>query len=480
MAKNLLRHDVQNVAIQEALKKSIIDSFPIESGDKKLTLSNIQIPDTLESWDFPKQKAFKLDRKSWQVPIYADIKVTDITSKRIISQKKHAKIGNIPVLTNRFTTIIDGNEYQTVNQLRRKSGIYSHVKQNGELESEFNLAQGFNFKMQLIPDTQLFVLILGNRKYRLWTLLNVLGMDDKTIEKVWTRPLLDINKKGALNTEVSEMTSIFKKVYNREPVDYKEVLDKLSEYCNEYTQVDPETTKFTLGESFKHVTAATLLSASKKLLAINKGTAEPDERDNLIFKKLYSVEDLLGAHFEKQMPVITRKLARSLSLKDQAGEIISSSTFGKPVKEFFTTGDLSATPPQTNPVTIVDSWRKTTPMGTGGIQSRHSITMESRNLQPTHLGYLDSLSTPESGRVGVTVGLASEVEKEGNEFILNKGSKIEYTNFDPIEPHSSIELVLELPKDYWKNAEIEIQKFEGIVFREKDPNGVVIQEKLLD
>ena len=44
------------------------------------------------------------------------------------------------------------------------------------------------------------------------------------------------------------------------------------------------------------------------------------------------------------------------------------------------------------------------------------------------------------------------VEKEGNEFILNKGSKIEYTNFDPIEPHSSIELVLELPKDYWKTV----------------------------
>ena len=91
----------------------------------------------------------------------------DKTNNRTISQKKHTKIGNIPVLTNRFTTIIDGNEYQTVNQLRRKSGIYSHVKQNGELESEFNLAQGFNFKMQLIPDTQLFVLILGNRKYRL-------------------------------------------------------------------------------------------------------------------------------------------------------------------------------------------------------------------------------------------------------------------------------------------------------------------------
>ena len=37
-----------------------------------------------------------------------------------------------------------------------------------------------------------------------------------------------------------------------------------------------------------------------------------------------------------------------------------------------------------------------------------------------------------------------------------------------------------LSKDFWKNEKIEIQKFEGIVFKEKEPNGVIIQEKLLD
>ena len=37
-----------------------------------------------------------------------------------------------------------------------------------------------------------------------------------------------------------------------------------------------------------------------------------------------------------------------------------------------------------------------------------------------------------------------------------------------------------LPKDFWKNDQIEIQKFEGIVFKEKSPHGEIIQEKLLD
>ena len=37
-----------------------------------------------------------------------------------------------------------------------------------------------------------------------------------------------------------------------------------------------------------------------------------------------------------------------------------------------------------------------------------------------------------------------------------------------------------LPKEYWQKEDVEILKFEGIVFKEKDPNGEIIQEKLLD
>lgn len=35
-----------------------------------------------------------------------------------------------------------------------------------------------------------------------------------------------------------------------------------------------------------------------------------------------------------------------------------------------------------------------------------------------------------------------------------------------------------LPKNYWKNSETEIQKFEGIIFKEENPNGTVIREML--
>ncbi len=37
-----------------------------------------------------------------------------------------------------------------------------------------------------------------------------------------------------------------------------------------------------------------------------------------------------------------------------------------------------------------------------------------------------------------------------------------------------------LPKNYWRNSETEIQKFEGIVFKEENPNGIVTREVLSD
>jgi len=429
MKENSLNHYSQNALIQETIKNIIKESFPLESGGKILELDNVVIEDKLQSDDFPQQKEYKLSRKSWQLPIYASARIKDAETGKIINNIKKIKIGAVPKLTNRFTTIIDGNEYQTTNQLRRKSGIYARIKNNGDLESEFNLAKGFNFKMQLDPQKKVFNLILNNRKYRLWTLLNVLGVPEKDIVKVWGAELLLINKKGALNNEVSEMTSIYEKVYRKSEPDFKKIIEGIKSYFNEYTEVDPETTKLTLGESYSKVTGATLLAASAKLLNINRGKDKPDDRDSLVYKRLYGVDDLLVSHFINQTESIKRKTTRRLGLKEKVREILSSGTFGKPIKEFFTTGELSATPPQTNPLTILADWQKTTPMGPGGIPSAHSVTMDTRDVQPTHLGFLDPVATPESGKVGITVGLTSGMVKDGQNVktaVLTKAGKKEY------------------------------------------------------
>lgn len=429
--QNLLTPDEQNKKIQNAVVEALKTTFPIQNNGKTLIVQNIQVNDNLDPFDFPLQKELKLSRKSWHIPVTGDISIIDDATGKPISTVKNIKLANLPKITNRFSVIIDGNEYQTVNQLRRKPGVYSRTKKNGELEAEFNLSKGRNFKMELDPVAQLFYVILDNRKYKLWTILNTLGVLDSEISALWGKELLTLNKQSALNSEVSDLENLHKKLVNKKgQFDMATIRKDLVAYFNS-TEVDKDTTLLTLGESFTSVSGRTMLLASKKLLDITKGLIEQDDRDSLIYKRLYSPEDLVLAYFEKQAPTITAKLKRTLGLKDSVREIISPNTFSSPIEKFFTTGDLSSTPPQTNPITIVSEWRKTTPMGTGGIKSSHAITMDTRDVQPTHLGFLDPLASPDGGKVGVTVGLTSEVIKQGNDMatpVIDKNDTISYLN----------------------------------------------------
>lgn len=335
-----------------------------------------------------------------------------------------------------------GNEYQVFNQIRRKSGVFSRQRKNGELESEFNLEKGANFSLELDPQKKIFnfILSLGTRQYRLYTLLSTLGLPESEMVEAWGQSLFDINKKGALNNEISEILDIHKKILKpRVDVDFTTAKKELQQYFSE-TKMNGEVNKITLGEAYTSVTPKAILDASVKLLKINRGEVNQDERDSLIFKNIYAPDDLLKEYFKGHKTQLQTKLKNALRTRDTVRDVVPANLFTGPVRAFFTTSDLSSTPPQTNPVAMIVNARKTTSMGEGGIQNMHSITMETRNVQPSHIGFLDALSSPESLKIGVTVGLGSEVTKKDNQMaipVVNaKTGAIEYKT--PIDIYQSV------------------------------------------
>ncbi len=345
-------------------------------------------------------------------------------------------------MTNRFSAIVGGNEYQVFNQIRRKSGVFSRQRKNGELESEFNLEKGANFSLELDPQKKIFnfILSLGTRQYRLYTLLSALGLPESEMAEAWGQSLFDINKKGALNNEISEILDIHKKILKpRGDVDFATAKKELQAYFAE-TKMNGEVNKITLGTDYTSVTPKAMLDASVKLLRINKGEVDQDERDSLIYKNIYAPDDLLKEYFKGHKQQLQSKLKNALRTRDTVRDVVPANLFTGPVRAFFTTSDLSSTPPQTNPVAMLVNARKTTSMGEGGIQNMHSITMETRDVQPSHIGFLDALSSPESLKIGVTVGLGSEVQKKGNQMtvpVINaKTAEIEYKT--PIDIYQSV------------------------------------------
>ena len=429
--KDAFNINVRNEQIRKSVTDSIKAQFPIKGSKKTIKLDELEVQsDLLTPDDFPSQKEAKLASKSWDYPILADMSLVDNETGKVIDKTK-LKIGSVPMMTNRFTTIIDGNEYHTMNQFRLKPGIYTRVKNNGQIVSQFNLAKGFNFEMDLNPDKRVFFLTRRNKHYELYAILKALGITDNEMRKAWGDEVYKINVDSGIGKQEKVVTDLYKQLSHQD-APYDKALEGLKKYFDD-TKVDPFTTKITLGESFEQVSPSALLATSKKILKVRRGQEEPDQRDSLTFKDLYGVDDLLTAYFEKNAPTIVSKIAKTSENKDSLREIISSKDYGDAIKNFFVgpNADLSSTTPQTNPLEMLNEWRKTTIMGTGGIQSRHAITEEARDLHPSHIGFLDPIATPDSFKVGITLPLAAEVHKKEKDIytpLLKSGSKVDEKN----------------------------------------------------
>lgn len=414
LPSNKLNPARQNEFIQDALKKSLTEHFPVVGNQHTLELvGEPQIDNILDDHDLPAQKEVKLTSKTWQVPVYANFRLRDNKTGMVIDEAKKVKIANIPKLTDRFSMIIDGNEYTTINQFRLKSGVYTRRKANGEMESFFNLAVGYNFKMELDPAEGVFYLFVNKQRFHLYTLLSALGISDAEMGKAWGQELLDKNRAAGISEADREIPLLWEKL-KRQKVGYEEALKNIKEYLDG-TRMDPAVTKITLEGSHDRVSPAALLAASQKLLKVMRGDAAEDERDSLLYKQLYTVDEQLKEYFLKTAPNIARNLRFRTDNKSAIREIVSSDTYTEPIKKFFTTGDLSNPSPQTNPIEMASEWRKTTVTGSGGIQSEHAITFKTRDVHPSQFGYVDPLHTPEGHKVGVTLSLGLGVRKRGTD-----------------------------------------------------------------
>jgi RNA polymerase Rpb2, domain 3. len=76
---------------------------------------------------------------------------------------------------------------------------------------------------------------------------------------------------------------------------------------------------------------------------------------------------------------------------------------------------LANVPEQTNPLEMISGQMKTTITGEGGIKSAHGITEDAKLVDPSHLGFLDPIHTPEGDTTGVTLRLPIGTQKKGHD-----------------------------------------------------------------
>lgn len=376
----------------EVLKNKVTTTvsglFPIVGKRHTLSLDNVQVKDDLDLDDIRSQKAAKVKGRTWAVPVEANVSLVDNASGNTVDKQK-LRLMSLPKHTRRYTQIVDGQEYQINNQWRLKSGIYSRVRDNGQLESQFNLAKGRGFHLRFDPESRQMNMEYGTSNIPLQPLIRELGVPHEEIEKTWGKDITAANQQD----QTKAVMKFFKASTGEKAPDLETAREHLFTTFNE-TELRPDTTKMTLGQSFKKVDGNSLIAASQRLLQVSQGKAEPDARDALPFKELHSTEDFFAERIQKGSRDILRKIQNNIDRRSKVRDVVGPDVFNKPVRTLFRT-TLAEIPTQTNPLEMMSNQMKTTITGEGGIKSAHGISEEAKLIDPSHLGYLDPIHTPE-------------------------------------------------------------------------------------
>lgn len=447
-------------AIKTAAMDAVKTIFPVEGKLRSIELERVWVEDALSPTDYVLQSKIKARNGTYGVPVYASLILKEKATGKVLDRSPKTRLFNLPKSTDRFSYIVNGNEYQVSNQLRLKPGAYTLRQQNGELKTQINLARGKNFNLMFDEAKGLFTISKvggGQANIPLYPLMEHLGMSYASVERAWG------SKLAAANRNVKGLDRAASAFGLKSIDDLKGYFDK--------TEISPETTKLTLGKEFNHVDGPMLLAASKKLLDVHMGKQEPEDRDALEFKELHSIEDFIKERLEKNKRSLGSRIERVIDnpKRETISSIVNPASFNSVIESFFTQDDKSSTPEQTNPLEMLSGQYKTTIMGSGGIKSEHAVTPEMREIHPSHFGFIDPIHTPESKRIGANLHLPLGVIKDGKELkavVLDKKG-----NHHAITPKDAREAKIVLPgqtgnkvKAYYQGQVIEINRSEADYF----------------
>ena len=172
----------------------MLNKFPQEYGNYRLELDDAYYAEEGD-YDLAKQKEALMKNTFLSKRLRGKLSLYNKTTGDRVEQKE-LTLMRVPYITDRGTTIHNGNEYVTLNQARLSSGIYTRQKDSGEIESHINAKRGTgkSYRIRLEPETSLYKLDIDQASLRLYSLLHDLGVSDDELELRWGPEILAANR----------------------------------------------------------------------------------------------------------------------------------------------------------------------------------------------------------------------------------------------------------------------------------------------
>jgi DNA-directed RNA polymerase subunit beta len=334
-------------------------------------------------------------------------------------------IGDLPLMTDRGTFIINGAERVIVNQIVRSPGVYykSEVDKNGRRTYSASLIpnRGAWLKFETDRNDLVWVRIDKTRKLSAQVLLKALGLSDNEIFDALRHPEYfqkTIEKEGQFSEEEALM-ELYRKLRPGEPptvLGGQQLLDsrffdpkrydlgRVGRYkLNKKLRLSiPETTRV--------LTSNDILAAVDYLINLEFDIGNTDDIDHLGNRRVRSVGELLQNQVRVGLNRLERIIRERMTVSDADALTPASLVNPKPlvaaIKEFFGSSQLSQFMDQTNPLAELTHKRRLSALGPGGL-TRERAGFAVRDIHPSHYGRICPIETPEGPNAGLIGSLAT-------------------------------------------------------------------------
>ncbi len=410
-----------------------LESFsPISDYTGKLELHFLARDYKLKQPKYDVDDAKRRD-STYSVQMYVPTRLINKETGEIKEQEVF--IGDLPLMTERGTFIINGAERVIVNQIVRSPGVYykSEIDKNQRRTYSASLIpnRGAWLKFETDKNDLVWVRIDKTRKLSAQILLKALGLTNNEIFDALRHPdyfQKTIEKEGEFSEEDALM-ELYRKLRPGEPPTITG-----GEQLLQNRFFDPK--RYDLGRVGRHklnrklrlsvpdstrvLTPTDILSAIDYLINLEYDIGETDDIDHLGNRRVRSVGELLQNQIRVGLNRLERIIRERMTVGDAETLTPASLVNPKPlvaaIKEFFGSSQLSQFMDQTNPLAELTHKRRLSALGPGGL-TRERAGFAVRDIHPSHYGRICPIETPEGPNAGLIGSLATHARVNPYGFI---------------------------------------------------------------
>jgi len=418
---NVLPEKRRNIGLQEIFN----EVFPMESPDKRYRLEFLSY-----SISRPRYAIEECKRRSQTYAGSLRVRLRLIDSSKTIKEQE-IYLGDIPLMTEVGSFIINGDERVVVSQLQRSPGVFFEEEQHPTGKRVYFARiipyRGYWLEFRCDINDTLAAIVDRRKTFPATQILRMFGLstNDDIYKYFSDKPypeIVNTVKKDSTTNKEEAFLDFYKRMRPTEPVTLEAAKEVFKRMFGDYKRYDlARVGRYILNKKLsinvslnkRVLDLETLGEIIKNLLKVKKGEKEIDDIDHLSNRRIKLIGELLQHQVRIGLLKVERTFLERCSLIStndfSIQHIINSRVFSSQINDFFARNPLSQFMDQTNPLAEITHKRRLSAMGPGGL-SRERAGFEVRDVHPSHYGRICPIETPEGPNIGLLSSLTTYVK----------------------------------------------------------------------